>query len=168
MTESPSTGQVPSDVLDAIRKSQDMMVEATKRDVGTSLYWLVTSTGATSVGGHFGFGHFHRIATSVPPGPGDRVSGPQVPMPSLPRRAGIVSRHERRPACPFPASRRASSCSDGVGMVNDVTSALATNVDRARRLDGALERDAPAVMPWSPTPTATTCRNGTRRTCPSG
>jgi hypothetical protein len=31
MTESPSTGRVPSDVLDAIRKSQDMMVDATKR-----------------------------------------------------------------------------------------------------------------------------------------
>jgi len=31
MTESRSAGQIPSDVLDAIRKSQDMMVDATKR-----------------------------------------------------------------------------------------------------------------------------------------
>jgi hypothetical protein len=31
MTESPSTGRVPSEVLDAIRKSQDMMIDATKR-----------------------------------------------------------------------------------------------------------------------------------------
>jgi hypothetical protein len=31
MAESHSTGQIPSDVLDAVRKSQDMMVDATKR-----------------------------------------------------------------------------------------------------------------------------------------
>jgi len=31
MTESRSAGQIPSDLLDAIRKSQDMMVDATKR-----------------------------------------------------------------------------------------------------------------------------------------
>jgi hypothetical protein len=31
MTESRSTGQIPSDLLDAVHKSQDMMVDATKR-----------------------------------------------------------------------------------------------------------------------------------------
>ncbi len=31
MTDSRSTGQIPSDLLDAVRKSQDMMVDATKR-----------------------------------------------------------------------------------------------------------------------------------------
>src|SRR5512146_1168876 len=35
MTESHSTGQVSSDLLDAIRKSQDMVVDATKRLVET-------------------------------------------------------------------------------------------------------------------------------------
>lgn len=35
MTESHSTGQVSDDLLDAIRKSQDMMVDATKRLVDT-------------------------------------------------------------------------------------------------------------------------------------
>ncbi len=35
MTESQSTGPVLSDLLDAIRKSQDMMVDATKRLVDT-------------------------------------------------------------------------------------------------------------------------------------
>jgi hypothetical protein len=35
MTESRSTGQVSSDLLDAIRKNQDMVVDATKRLVDT-------------------------------------------------------------------------------------------------------------------------------------
>ena len=35
MTESRSTGQVSSDLLDAIRKSQEMVVDATKRLVDT-------------------------------------------------------------------------------------------------------------------------------------
>jgi hypothetical protein len=35
MTENPSTGQVSSDLLDTIRKSQDMMVDATQRLVDT-------------------------------------------------------------------------------------------------------------------------------------
>ncbi len=35
MTESHSTGQVSDDLLDAIRKSQDMVVDATKRLVDT-------------------------------------------------------------------------------------------------------------------------------------
>jgi hypothetical protein len=35
MTESPSAGPVSDDLLDAIRKSQDMMVDATKRLVDT-------------------------------------------------------------------------------------------------------------------------------------
>ncbi len=35
MTESRSTGQVSSDLLDAIRKSQDMVLDATKRLVDT-------------------------------------------------------------------------------------------------------------------------------------
>jgi hypothetical protein len=35
MTESPSTGPVSDDLVDAIRKSQDMVVDATKRLVDT-------------------------------------------------------------------------------------------------------------------------------------
>jgi hypothetical protein len=35
MTESHSTDQVSSDLLDAVRKSQDMVVDATKRLVDT-------------------------------------------------------------------------------------------------------------------------------------
>jgi hypothetical protein len=35
MTESPSTGPVSDDLVDAIRKSQDMVVDATRRLVDT-------------------------------------------------------------------------------------------------------------------------------------